>query len=114
MTEYCWLTLGTDHFVVTHGVQDVVARLTKPIKHLHLSTRVDALVSNADGSVFVNATTAEGLQEFGPFEHVVIGTQANQAVKLLESLTSTSAQVQAESDGLLSLLEPLRKFHYVE
>ncbi|KAH7104501.1 FAD/NAD(P)-binding domain-containing protein [Auriculariales sp. MPI-PUGE-AT-0066] len=114
LLEYCWLTLGTDHYVVQHGVRDVVTRLTKPIRHLHLSTCVEGLESNPNGTITVRTTTSGQLQEYGPFDHVVIGTQANQAARLLGALSTALNRDDPARGDVDALLQPLKNFHYVD
>lgn len=112
--EYIWLTLFTNHYVATLGVQDVVARLSQPIHHIHLSANIVSIDRAADGKVTICATTASSSSEesFGPFSHIIVCTQANQAIPLLESYQSSLPADDPQRSAVSALMRPLSRFHY--
>lgn len=63
---------------VRNGTQEVVARLTEGLSNIRLNTPVMAVCRNADGTVTLET---EGGAE--TFDHVILATQANHALKLL-------------------------------
>jgi len=89
---------------------------------VHLSTCVEAFHTNADGTVSIRATTlSEGesghestTKTFGPFAHVILATQANQAGSLLEELVKTEPASSPTREDAAALLAPLKHFHYVQ
>lgn len=72
------LTFGGVRRVV-HGTREVVARLTEPLAEVRCGVQVRAIRPAADG---VRISWAGGEQRF---DHVVVATQANQAVGMLDA-----------------------------
>ncbi len=72
------LTFGGVRRVV-HGTREVVARLTEPLAEVRCGVQVRAIRPAADG---VRITWEGGEQRF---DHVVVATQANQAVAMLDA-----------------------------
>lgn len=85
--DYIWLTLDTHHYVVLHGVQDVVARLTSPLRHIHLSTTISAISPDPLDSrlASIHCNTPRGRITHSGFHHIIFATQATRAVPLLSS-----------------------------
>ncbi|EJD55215.1 FAD/NAD(P)-binding domain-containing protein [Auricularia subglabra TFB-10046 SS5] len=112
--EYIWLTLFTNHYVATLGVKDVVARLSQPIHHIHLSANIVSIDRAADGKVTICASTASSASEetFGPFSHIIVCTQANQAIPLLDSYQSSLPADDPQRSAVSALMRPLSHFHY--
>lgn len=85
--DYIWLTFGTHHYVVINGVKDVVLRLTSGTQHIHLSSPISAIHADADDPALASiyCITAEGMQIYSGFHHIIFGTQANSAVPILKT-----------------------------
>ncbi|KAF5361596.1 hypothetical protein D9758_007390 [Tetrapyrgos nigripes] len=89
--DYIWLTLGTHHYVATNGVQDVVSRLTARISHIHLSSTISKISINPDNPslAFIECSSSSGITTHSDFHHIILATQANRAIPLLQSLASS-------------------------
>lgn len=113
--EYVWLTLFTHHYVAELGVQDVVARLSRRIQHVHLSAHISSFQKTSDGTVIILSTTAttHDATPFGPFSHIIIATQANQATSILDSYAASLAAPDLQRAAVATLRAPLAQFHYV-
>ncbi|KZV95595.1 FAD/NAD(P)-binding domain-containing protein [Exidia glandulosa HHB12029] len=116
--EYVWLTMFTHHYVAELGVRDVVARLARPIRHVHLSTNISSFTRTSDGKVSVSATTldssgVETTETYGPFSHIIVATQANQALPILDAYTSSLERDDPQRASIALLRAPLAQFHYV-
>ncbi|RDB28555.1 hypothetical protein Hypma_015077 [Hypsizygus marmoreus] len=85
--DYIWLTLGTHHYVVLHGVQDVVARLTATVQNIHLSSTISDISSDPQNPrlTSLHCDTPDGSFVHTGFHHIIFGTQASRAVPLLSS-----------------------------
>lgn len=99
--DYIYLGLFTPNYVALQGVQDVVARLAAPLDphHIHLSSTITSITpdpSNPTQASVHFTRSCEGNPVNGEaihgFSHVIIATQANQAIPILktyaESITS--------------------------
>lgn len=62
---------------VRHGTQDVVARLSAGVQHLRLGSAVETITANETGAT----VRVAGVEE--QFDHVVIASQANHALRML-------------------------------
>ena len=88
--DFIWLTLFTHHYVVSHGVRDVVARLTAsiPPAQIHLGAATTAVLPDAHDPALlaVVCTPAHGAPAaHAGFAHVVLAAQANHAAPLVRS-----------------------------
>ncbi len=63
------------------GVDEVMARLSAHVSEVRLGTPIDQVIRDDKG---VTITTAQG--EVERFDHVVIASQANQAVKMIKAI----------------------------
>ncbi|KAF8323145.1 hypothetical protein DL93DRAFT_2147213 [Clavulina sp. PMI_390] len=116
--EYVILTLGTNHYVVNAGVQDAIHRITKPIpkSNIHLSSTITSISHDPhepSTSIITFEGGRSGSSSIGGFEHVILATQANQAIPLLASLRDsydTHPTLQKSTDAQIVCL---RRFKYV-
>ena len=88
--DFIWLTLFTHHYVVSHGVRDVVARLTAsiPPAQIHLGAATTAVLPDAHDPALlaVVCTPAHGAPTaHAGFAHVVLAAQANHTAPLVRS-----------------------------
>jgi hypothetical protein len=85
--DFIWRTFMTHHYVVSHGVHDVVARLSSriPASQIHLGTPTTALLPDRTypGRVSIACGEGEDLALHPGFEHVILATQANHAAPLI-------------------------------
>lgn len=108
----------THHYVVSYGVRDVVARLSShiPASQIHVGMPTTALLPdrNYPGRVTIVCGTGEGSSLHTGFEHVILATQANHAVPLVDAyaraLEDQGASVAAERAAELSTC--LSQFEY--
>ena len=71
----------------THGTQDVVSRLSSQFDEVHLGTSIaSVLQTESTGEI-----TTDGGETFR-FDHVVVATQANTAIGLVESISEKEQQ----------------------
>ena len=77
----------THHYVVSHGIRDVVARLSGhiPASQIHVGAPVSALLPDPleSGRVLIACGTEKDLARHAGFDHVVLATQANHAAPLV-------------------------------
>ncbi|KAI0808936.1 hypothetical protein BC629DRAFT_1075830 [Irpex lacteus] len=109
--DFCYLTIGTHHYVVQNGVRDVVERISAPLKkeNIHLASPIVSLVYNSSPSPpsppASPSSSSPSPSEAPPqakidihctnntvypsFDHVIFATQANQAASILKSYLDT-------------------------
>ncbi|KAG8976026.1 hypothetical protein FRC05_004657 [Tulasnella sp. 425] len=118
--DYIYLGLFTPNYVALQGVQDVVARLAAPLDphHIHLSSTITSITpdpSNPTQASVHFTRSCEGNPVNGEaihgFSHVIIATQANQAIPILktyaESITS-----EPSARPIRNLIRCLSNFEY--
>lgn len=115
LLEYVAATFGTDHYLVSGGVQRVVSRLLAriPKQSIHTSTELLAIRPILGGQAGIELENSAG--ERWAVDHLILATQANQAQRLLrlyykalkdappESLSGGHAALQAESERIAAL-----------
>ncbi|KAI0063114.1 hypothetical protein BV25DRAFT_1824661 [Artomyces pyxidatus] len=87
--DFVWKTFLTHHYVVSHGVRDVVARLTAelPATQVHLGAPTTKLLPDRTRpglvSIVCSPTSGAAEQVTTGFSHVIFATQANHAAPLV-------------------------------
>lgn len=98
-SDFIWRTFMTHHYVVSHGVHDVVARLSShiPDSRTHLGVPTTRLLPdrNCPGRVTIVCGTGEDLTLYSGFEHVILATQANHAAPLVDGYAHALEEQQA-------------------
>lgn len=114
LQDYVWLTLGTHHYVVVKGVQDVVSRLTSNIQHIHLSSPISAVFTDPANArlASVHCTTSGGIETHSGFSHIIFATQASRAVPLLSSYLSSLPADAPQRKVVEKQVRCLRTFQY--
>ncbi|KAG8970772.1 hypothetical protein FRC05_011723 [Tulasnella sp. 425] len=118
--DYIYLGIFTPNYVALQGVQDVVARLAAPLDphHIHLSSTITSITpdpSNPTKASVHFTRSSEAIPANGEaihgFAHVIIATQANQAIPILttyaESITS-----EPSARPIRNLIRCLSNFEY--
>ncbi|KAF8491303.1 hypothetical protein JB92DRAFT_3006578 [Gautieria morchelliformis] len=109
--EYIWVTLGSHHYVVKHGVRDVVSRLARYVPHIHLSCTVVSITTDPSDSSKISIQTSQGT--YNGFSHLLIATQANNGIPLLTSYYSSLPKDASEHRQTLEeLIQCLKSFQY--
>lgn len=109
--EYIWVTLGTNHYVVQHGVRDVASRLASSISHIHLSTNILSIVADPSDSSKLSIQTTE--RTYSGFSHLIIATQANHGISLLTSYYSSLPDDTSEHRQTMDdMIQCLKSFQY--
>lgn len=89
----------THHYVVSHGIHDVVARLSGqvPASQIHIGAPVTALLPDPhdSGRVVIACGAGEDLTLHASFDHVVVATQANHAAPLIAAYARVLEERQA-------------------
>lgn len=112
LVDYCWLTFGTNHYVVDHGVRDVVSRLSSNLKHVHLSSAIISIRPDEKDSGLISLETSGG-EVYSGFHHLVFATQASSAVPLLASyLNNLPSSAEAQRTEIMAQIRCLRAFKY--
>ncbi|KAI9512288.1 splicing factor, Prp19-binding domain-containing protein [Russula earlei] len=87
LLDFVWRTFMTHHYVVTHGVCDVVARLSShiPASQIHLGFPTTALLPdrNCPRHVTIACGAGDDLALYPGFDHVILATQANHATPII-------------------------------
>ncbi|KAH9177027.1 hypothetical protein EDB89DRAFT_2204805 [Lactarius sanguifluus] len=85
--DYIWKTFLTHHYVVSHGMCDVVARLSSqiPASQIHVGAPATALLPDphAPGRVMIACGAGDSPALHAGFDHVILATQANHAAPLV-------------------------------
>ncbi|KAJ7630428.1 splicing factor, Prp19-binding domain-containing protein [Roridomyces roridus] len=112
--DYCWLTFGTHHYVVSKGVRDVVKHLTVQVKNLHLSSRVEdiSIDQNDPRCVTIECSTKTGTTKHTGFHHIIFATQANRVGPMLSSYASSLPEGPTRH-AVMAQLNCVEAFHYV-
>jgi hypothetical protein len=112
--DYIWLTFGTHHYVVLHGVQDVVARLTSTTRHIHLSSTISAISPDPLNPQLasIHCNTPHGRTTHSGFHHIIFATQATRAVPLLSSYGRSLQSDDAKRLAVDRQTECLQAFKY--
>jgi hypothetical protein len=116
--EYVLLTLGTNHYVVQSGVQDAVLKITSPIpaSNIHLSSFTTSVESDPlnPSTAQITFNCPDGESIISGFDHVILATQANNAVPILSTLRTSypaKSPLQRATDAQIACL---RRFPYVQ
>jgi len=118
LLDFIWRTFMTHHYVVTHGVCDVVARLSShiPASQIHLGVPTTALLpdGNCAARVTIACGTGEDLALYPGFEHVILATQANHAAHLVRGYACALEEQQAAqaAEHAAQLSACLSQFEY--
>ncbi|KAH9005929.1 hypothetical protein EDB86DRAFT_3070997 [Lactarius hatsudake] len=84
--DYIWKTFLTHHYVVSHGMCDVVAQLSSqiPASQIHVGAPATALLPDphAPGRVVIACGAGDNPALHAGFDHVILATQANHASPL--------------------------------
>lgn len=109
--EYIWVTIGTHHYVVQHGVRDVASRLAQYIAHIHLSSTIVSIFPDPSDPSKLSIHTTQGT--YSGFSHLILATQANNGVPLLASYYSSLPEDASEyRQTLEELIQCLKSFQY--
>ncbi|KAH9060797.1 splicing factor, Prp19-binding domain-containing protein [Lactarius vividus] len=97
--DYIWKTFLTHHYVVSHGMRDVVARLSSqiPASQIHVGAPATALLPDphAPGRVVIACGAGDNPALHTGFDHVVLATQANHAAPLVAAYARALEEQQA-------------------
>lgn len=106
-----WLTFGTHHYVVNNGVQDVVARLSSGLEHVHTSSTISKLTAEGETTTIHYDTPNEPLSASG-FHHVIFATQATRAAPLLTSYLDSLPEDAPQRPVIAEQIACLQAFQY--
>jgi hypothetical protein len=108
----------THHYVVSHGIREVVDRLSGqiPASQIHVGAPVSALLPDPHdtGRVVIACGTDGDLALYAGFDHVVLATQANHAAPLVAAYARNLEEQQAGGAATCAfrLSECLSRFEY--
>jgi len=89
----------------------VVSKLSAKVDHVHLSTTITSIELHSEDPSKLNIHTTEGT--YGPFSHLIIATQANSGIPLLDSYhAAISDDASEHKRGVKELLDCLEAFQY--
>jgi microfibrillar-associated protein 1 len=131
--EYILLTLFTSHYVVKLGVADAVRRIMKPIpsSNIHLSATIVSIevdpLDPSSSRIFFSASSptnhggtsnsdseSQKHTSISGFDHVVLATQANNAIPLLTTLrSSVRTPKSAFQRSIDAQIDCLKRFKYI-
>lgn len=110
--DYCWLTLGTNHYVVTNGVREVVSQLSRNLTNIHLSSPIISIRPDPENSQLISIECSSGEVLHG-FHHLVFATQASSAVPLLGSyMNNLPSNAETQRTVVMDQIRCLRSFKY--
>ncbi|THU93781.1 hypothetical protein K435DRAFT_829418 [Dendrothele bispora CBS 962.96] len=89
--DYIWVTLGSHHYVASNGVQEIVSKLVANVPHVHLSSPISKIYIDTDNPSLatIECSSSSGTTSYSGFHHIIMATQANKAIPLLQSLSSS-------------------------
>lgn len=123
ISEYIYLTLFTDHYTAPTSSSSISRALTGaiPPSNIHLSTSITSLRRDSSSSTTTisyttttSSSSPDGSSTMSGFDEIIIGTQANQAKRLLDSLLSNLNNSDASSSELEEVATSLGHFRYVK
>ncbi|KAK4051138.1 hypothetical protein OIV83_002960 [Microbotryomycetes sp. JL201] len=102
LLDYIVSTFLSSHYVASVGVRQVVQRLAQPISpdNIHLGSPITSITYSTDDVGQLRIMLATDKDTFGPFDHIVFATQANQASRLLSTVSRQTAQTKERSSAL--------------
>lgn len=118
LLDYIWRTFMTHHYVVSHGIREVVDRLSGqiPASQIHVGAPVSVLLPDPHdtGRVVIACGTDGDLALYAGFDHVVLATQANHAAPLVAAYARNLEEQQAGGAATCAfrLSECLSRFEY--
>lgn len=97
-----------------NGVKDVVSRLASDVQHIHVASPITAIYAEADNSALasIQCSTTDGTKVYTGFNHIIFGTQANNAVPLLESYLTSLPIKSPQRQPVEEQIHCLRTFKY--
>lgn len=97
-----------------NGVKDVVSRLSAGVQHIHVSSPITAIYAQADNPALasIHCSSTEGAKIFSGFNHIIFGTEANNAVPLLESYLTSLPLKSTQRQPIEEQIRCLRAFKY--
>ncbi|KAF8640701.1 hypothetical protein AX17_000357 [Amanita inopinata Kibby_2008] len=113
--DYIWLTFGTHHYVVVHGVQDVISQLKSKISHVHLSSLITSVQADPENGRLASISYSQHDAHYTDcgFHHVIFATEANRAMPLLSSyVSSVSPHATSHRRAIRNQVECLSTFKY--
>ncbi|KAI8390898.1 Per1-like-domain-containing protein [Radiomyces spectabilis] len=96
--EYMARGLFQESYVVDCGVKQVVAALSRPLKHVHLGTQITCITPNetpGQGRLVLHEQNGNR----SDFDHIVFATQGNQALKILSNCQKYLSSPTPRDDG---------------
>lgn len=110
--DYCWLTLGTSHYVVSNGVRDVVSRLSRNLQNVHLSSSIISIRPDPQDSRLISLECHDG-DVYSGFHHLVFATQASSAIPLLGSyMSNLPSSAESQRMAIMDQIRCLKAFKY--
>ncbi|GLB36577.1 putative microfibril-associated/Pre-mRNA processing [Lyophyllum shimeji] len=112
--DYIWLTLGTHHYVVVHGVRDVVSKLTATARNIHLSSTISSITPDPQDPrlAAIHCHTPQGPITYTGFHHIIMATQATRAIPLLTSYRDSLNHNHSKLQAVQRQIECLEAFEY--
>ncbi|KAG6857657.1 hypothetical protein H0H87_010226 [Tephrocybe sp. NHM501043] len=112
--DYIWLTLGSHHYVVVHGVREVVERLTNNAQNIHLASTITSIFPDTKDPNLTNihCDTPDGSRVHGGFHHIIFATQATRAVPLLTSYRDALHPSNPKRCAVEAQIQCLETFKY--
>ncbi|KAF8337931.1 uncharacterized protein EI90DRAFT_3041067 [Cantharellus anzutake] len=121
--EYIWRTHFTNHYVVTNGVRDAIARLVGPLEpqNIHLSSTITSICDDPrnPGTAKIifeessHSSEVPSTRSISGFDHIVFATQANSASRILGAYRSTLPPKSLRRRVVDAQMECLNTFKYV-
>jgi len=110
--DYCWLTLGTPHYVLKNGVREVVSRLAASFQNVHLSSAIVSIRPDPQDPSLVALECVDG-QVYSGFHHLVFATQASSAVPLLGTyMANLPSDAETQRAAVMAQIRCLKSFKY--
>lgn len=112
--DYIWLTLGTHHYVVVHGVREVVSKLTATAQNIHLSSTISSISSDPRDPrlAAIDSDSPQGSVTHTGFHHVIFATQATRAIPLLTSYRNSLSAKDPKWHAVKRQIQCLEAFEY--
>ncbi|KAF8060966.1 hypothetical protein FPV67DRAFT_1423103 [Lyophyllum atratum] len=113
--DYIWLTLGTHHYVVVNGVQEVVSKLTSTAQNIHLSATISSISPDPQDPhlAVIHCDTPQGSVTHTGFHHIIFATQATHAIPLLTSYRNSLKPYNQKRQAVEAQIQCLQAFEYV-
>ncbi|KLO20421.1 hypothetical protein SCHPADRAFT_923586 [Schizopora paradoxa] len=107
-----WAGLLGHHYVAANNVQDVVERLSGPIRYVHTNCAIASMSPDSNDSGKITLTTSQSGKTFSGFSHVIFACQASAVPPILSSYLDNLPSSSKQKVHVKDAIECTKTFKY--